>query len=327
EQKLENCKVYRGKQAENIKANIISNLDEMVPQEFLKDLFWHSLENKQNDVYSYIMRDYESCMNNASLSTVIQEAQKHALMSSDKMVEANIRYVVKIVNRYIDNKLDFLELVQEGTIGITIAADRFDYTKGFKFSTYATWWIRQSITRFILDTERTVRVPVHLQEKIRQINRVRAVEYMKKGVLPEDCEVAQKLHIGADLVEDYSRSIFSTETRSFVTQTEDGQESDLDPPDPDAIMGYDIIHRNDVSRFIWAGISKLDPREQQVLCMRFGLGPCSKYGLREDATTLMTLKQVGNLYGLTRERIRQIEYFALKKLKHTYNNKPFQELY
>ncbi len=236
----------------------------------------------------------------------VQQGERSANRAKKEMIESNLRLVISIAKKYTNRGLQFLDLIQEGNIGLMKAVDKFEYRRGYKFSTYATWWIRQAITRSIADQARTIRIPVHMIETINKIVRTTRQIMSEIGREPTPNELADRLHMPLDKVKKVLK--IAKEPISLETPVGDEEDSSLGDfiEDKNALIPIDAAVKSSLRDTTTRILSSLTPREERVLRMRFGIGMNSDH----------TLEEVGQQFSVTRERIRQIEAKALRKLKH-----------
>lgn len=244
----------------------------------------------------------------------IEKEEARVKFAKDELIKANLRLVVSIAKKYVNRGLTLLDLIQEGNIGLMKAADRYESGKGTKFSTYSTWWIRQRITRAILDQARTIRLPVHLIEESTRINRIYAKYMREKGREPAPEEVANLMGLSVVRVNEILRAIQEPVSLETPILSEEKELKDVIIDDK-SVSPFKTLENNEASDRIEQVLSSLTEREEKIIRMRFGIGISGEH----------TLEEVGKHFNLTRERIRQIEIKALKKLRHPARSRMLKE--
>jgi RNA polymerase primary sigma factor len=275
---------------------------------------WKEFTKNEKDTIKELRAEIQNLATETAISILefrkivnqVQKGEREAAIAKKEMVEANLRLVISIAKKYTNRGLQFLDLIQEGNIGLMKAVDKFEYRRGYKFSTYATWWIRQAITRSIADQARTIRIPVHMIETINKLNRISRQMLQEMGREPTPDELAIKMEMPEDKIRKVLK--IAKEPISMETPIGDDEDSHLGDFIEDAAIVSPIESSTNIGlmetvRDVLAGLT---PREAKVLRMRFGI----------DMNTDHTLEEVGKQFDVTRERIRQIEAKALRKLRH-----------
>ncbi len=298
-------KVYTGSELDPNWLASIANLTSKGWKEFTKSEK-ENVRNLRSDIQIIAQETAIPVLEFRKIVNQVQKGEREAAIAKKEMVEANLRLVISIAKKYTNRGLQFLDLIQEGNIGLMKAVDKFEYRRGYKFSTYATWWIRQAITRSIADQARTIRIPVHMIETINKIVRTSRQMLHEIGREPTPEELAEKLAMPLEKVRKVLK--IAKEPISLETPVGDEEDSHLGDfiEDKNAMLPIDAAIQANLRETTTRVLASLTPREERVLRMRFGIG----------MNTDHTLEEVGQQFSVTRERIRQIEAKALRKLKH-----------